>query len=328
VRAARLWERLRCPSCGRELERNGAQMSCGVHVFPVDGDIPRLLPPDLMRVRQTGEAVGLRGRTYRSFGFEWQSFSAQIDAYRENFRWYLEPLPDPPGASALVLDAGCGMGRHTRHFLAAGAEVLALDASPAIDVAARNNPAGEGLFVQADLLHLPVREGAFDLVCCLGVLHHIEDTEAGLAQLVRAVRPGGWVLVYLYHDPAERSAWRGALLSLVGTARRVTTRLPMGVLRTLTWLIAGCLWLGYVGPAKLLVRVRSLSGIVRSVPLGQYVDYPFRVLWNDQFDRFSAPLEKRYRRAAVEALLTRAGLEELRILGGYGWRAAGRRAVT
>ena len=61
------------------------------------------------------------------------------------------------------------------------------------------------------------------------------------------------------------------------------------------------------------------------MPLGQYVEYPFRVLWNDQLDRFSAPIEKRYSRAQVETLMREAGLTGVTLLGGYGWRAVGTR---
>jgi hypothetical protein len=81
----------------------------------------------------------------------------------------------------------------------------------------------------------------------------------------------------------------------------------------------------YIVPARGLSKLPSLASRLRALPLGQYLDYPFTVLWNDQFDRFSAPLEKRYRRLEVEGLLRSAGLEDIRILGGYGWRAAGRR---
>jgi hypothetical protein len=134
--------------------------------------------------------------------------------------------------------------------------------------------------------------------------------------------------VYLYHDPAEQAAWKGALLAVVTAARRVTTRLPMEALRLLTWLLAAGLWVGYIAPIQLLAQAQGLSARLRGLPLGQYIDYPFRVLWNDQFDRFSAPIEKRFRRAEVDALLTGAGLEDVRILGGYGWRAAGRRPAA
>ena len=110
-------------------------------------------------------------------------------------------------------------------------------------------------------------------------------------------------------------------------ARTITTRLPLPLLRILTWVVAAVLYAGYVAPAKAASRISALRPWIARLPLGQYVDYPFRVFWNDQFDRFSAPLEKRYRRAEVEALLAGAGLEDVRILGGYGWRAAGRKPV-
>ena len=41
---------------------------------------------------------------------------------------------------------------------------------------------------------------------------------------------------------------------------------------------------------------------VGSWPLSIYTKYPFNVLYNDQFDRFSAPIEKRYSEAEVRTL--------------------------
>jgi hypothetical protein len=43
------------------------------------------------------------------------------------------------------------------------------------------------------------------------------------------------------------------------------------------------------------------------------------VLYNDQFDRFSAPIEKRYSEAEVAALLESAGLREVRVFSRFGW---------
>lgn len=316
---------VRCPLCGGELRISAEKAFCTTHEFPVEGGVPRLLPPDLMRVRDGHPDAGPRARTYRSFGYEWSAFAHQLAAYEVNFRWYLEPIGGEPLQDRRVLDAGCGMGRHTHHFLARGAEVVALDASNAIDLACANNPSDRALFVQADLLHIPLESGVFDIACCLGVLHHIEDAACAMKELVRVIRPGGWVLVYVYHDPSETSAFRGHLLRLVSAARSLTTRMPLPLLRALTWPLTAMLYAGYVAPGKLLCRVARLRPRVTRLPLGQYVDYPFRVLWNDQFDRFSAPLERRYRRAEVEAFLGHAGLVDVRILGGYGWRAAGRK---
>jgi SAM-dependent methyltransferase len=313
---------LRCPECALPLVPAEARLSCGRHSFPVVDGVPRLLPGDLMRLLDGAEGDDVRARTYRSFGFEWTAFRQQLESYERNFRWYLEPLGAAAIAGWKVLDAGCGMGRHSFHFLRAGARVLALDASPAVEVAAANCAGGDAVFVQADLLRLPVAPASFDLVCCLGVLHHIEDTLGGLRSLVSAARPGGRVLVFLYHEGG--SPLRRALLRLVAAARAVTTRLPLPVLRPLTLLLAAFLWLWWVGPLKLAALAAGRAR-VRDLPLAQYVDYPFRVLWNDQFDRFSAPLEKRYARQEVEALLRSAGLVDVTVLPGYGWRAVGTR---
>jgi SAM-dependent methyltransferase len=315
---------LRCPVCSGPVQISGDLASCGSHRFPVRAHIPRLLPADLMDVFEGSGDGSLRARTYRSFGFEWTSFSRQLEAYADNFRWYVEPLGDVDLAGRRVLDAGCGMGRHTHHLLKAGAEVVALDASPAVEAAAANCASGQALFVQADLLRLPLPPASFDVVICLGVLHHLEDTLGGLRALVAAARPGGRVLIFVYHDGGA-SPLRHALLAAVGAARRITTRLPFSLLRVLTLGLAGMLWLFWVGPLRLMSRRRAWQTGLAGLPLGQYVQYPFRVLWNDQFDRFSAPLEKRYSKAQVEALMASAGLIDLVVLPGYGWRAAGRR---
>ena len=58
--------------------------------------------------------------------------------------------------------------------------------------------------------------------------------------------------------------------------------------------------------------------------LKTYADYPFAVLVNDQFDRFSAPLENRYTRAEVTAMLEQAGLEAVDVMPNSGWVADGR----
>ena len=52
--------------------------------------------------------------------------------------------------------------------------------------------------------------------------------------------------------------------------------------------------------------------------------YPFEVLVNDQFDRFSAPIERRYTRARVETMLEAAGLDDVTVLPNHGWLGEGR----
>jgi SAM-dependent methyltransferase len=56
-------------------------------------------------------------------------------------------------------------------------------------------------YVQANLLHLPLKTGAFNLGYSSGVLHHTPDPRAAFAQVVRSVAPGGRIYIWMYGTP-------------------------------------------------------------------------------------------------------------------------------
>ena len=109
-----------------------------------------------------------------------------------------------------VLDVGCGTG-----FLAAGirrarphVDVLGSDLSAGM--LSRARAAGAEPLVQADATRLPVRDGSLDLVVARGVLHHLPDVTAALAEWRRALRPGGAVV--LLSEPTPRVEQHGAVV--------------------------------------------------------------------------------------------------------------------
>ena len=258
-------------------------------------------------------------RTQASFGYEWNHFGDWRASGNTNFQQYFGDLELVSLANARVLDAGCGMGRHARVLGPHVHSLTALDFSEAIDRAAANLAGQANVScVQADVMAPPLRPNSFDLVYSLGVLHHLQDTSNAVACLVRLVRPGGRFRVYLYWQPG---GWRSKVLALVNTCRRVTTRLPFGMLRALCWLLSGMLWVGVITPYRVLKHL-GVERVAR-LPLFQYTMYPFAILYNDQFDRFSAPLEKRYRPEEVRDILEAAGLTDVRVWPRYGWMAEG-----
>lgn len=89
-----------------------------------------------------------------------------------------------------LLDLGCGTGVVTSAALALGAEVTAVDTSPAmLALVARRHP---GVTVrQATLPDLPFDDAEFDAVAGNFVVNHVPDTRATLAELHRVLRPGG-----------------------------------------------------------------------------------------------------------------------------------------
>jgi SAM-dependent methyltransferase len=158
----------------------------------------------------------------------------------------------------------------------------------------------------------------------IGVLHHLPDPRRALKSLARLVRPGGHIHIYVYWIPSQ--GWHRALLRLVTGARRVTTRMPPPLLRTLSYPIAAALFVVFVLPYRTSRRLSRFERVASGFPLKAYTDYPFRVCVNDQFDRFSAPLERRFTGEEVEEMLLDSGFDEVVVLASNGWIGSGRRA--
>ncbi len=354
----RLLALLACPACAGKLSLGVWQASaeeiadgllrcqCG-EAFPIIGGVPRMLlgslreqlyadyapffaansrrlPPSLRRAKTSHATVV--NKTQRSFGFEWTRFSAMLPEWEENFWDYMTPHGRGFFAEKTILDAGCGMGRHLYYASQYGKDVVGIDFSRAVDVAYRNTrdlPAAH--VVQADLFRLPFHKQTFDFVYCLGVLHHVPSPDDALCGLLRHLKPEGEIRIYVYWDLEGAPRWKRMLLGLVTLARCVTTRLPHRLLASLCYPIAAAAWLSFVAPYRGLSRFRCTKGIADQLPLRQYTRYPFAVLLNDQFDRFSAPLERRYSHAEVASWLKRAELEDISVAANWGWLGHGRK---
>ena len=102
-----------------------------------------------------------------------------------------------------VLDWGAGWGQTSLLLRAHGLDVVAYDVED--KGTAVGLLAGSGVaYVVTPGPELPFPAGAFDAVLNCGVLEHVEDERVALAELVRVLRPGGWL--FTYHLP-NRLAW-------------------------------------------------------------------------------------------------------------------------
>jgi SAM-dependent methyltransferase len=105
-----------------------------------------------------------------------------------------------------VLEAGCGIGTDGTRFAAAGARYTGLDSSPtALHLARRRFALDDlpGSFVRGSVTPLPFPDASFDLVFSHGVIHHVPDTAGAVREFHRVLKPGGTVLVMVYH----RRSW-------------------------------------------------------------------------------------------------------------------------
>ena len=84
-----------------------------------------MLPPSLSAVAE---------RTSAAFGWQWQEFVELYDQYEAQFLDWIHPVEPEFFRDKVVLDAGCGNGRHAFYAATYGSrEVVAMDLSEAVE---------------------------------------------------------------------------------------------------------------------------------------------------------------------------------------------------
>lgn len=247
-----------------------------------------------------------------SFGFQWGTFrSTQLDSRSgktlfadrlwQNTKW------DPADLNGKwVLEAGCGAGPFTEVLLSAGAKVVSVDLSRAVDVNMINNGASPDLFIaQANLYDLPFAPGQFDYVFCYGVVQHTPDPARTWRALYDQARPGGRISIDHYRRFRTPNPW-----SLPKYAwRPLTTRMdPEKLLRIIRTYIPY-----YLPFDTALRRVPYLGGWILGlipVPCFNHYDWDLpddeKVEWAvlDTFDALSAAYDTPRSPAEVTALVS------------------------
>lgn len=148
-----------------------------------------------------------------------------------------------------ILVAGCGTGDAVVTLAAqlygSPARITALDMSTASLAVARGRVEARGLdnvrFVHDSLLNVSAHADApYDHINCIGVLHHLESPEAGLAALEKVLAPSGVMHLMLYARYGRESVYQmQALMRMINgdepniqrkveACRKVLEQLPPG----------------------------------------------------------------------------------------------------
>ena len=111
----------------------------------------------------------------------------------------------PPRAGDAVLDVATGPGTVARQVAArvgSHGRVVGVDISAAMLAVARARPLEPGAapieYVESTATSMPVPDAAFDVAYCQQGLQHMSDPNAALAQIRRALKPGGRLGVALW----------------------------------------------------------------------------------------------------------------------------------
>lgn len=322
---------LACPNCegeirvaktisqeGSEILEGALQCVACAKEFPIVGGVPRFA--DLESVEPEKAA------TASSFGFEWKHFTQEDERYGEQFLGWITPVTPEFFKDKVVLDGGCGKGRHMLLAASWGARaVVGVDLSHAVESAfAATRSAANMHVVQADVCHLPFKR-AFDYAYSIGVLDHIPDPFTGFKSLASKVKPGGHVSVWVYG--AENNGW---IINLVNPVReRFTSRIHPRALLHLSTIPTAAVYT----VSKLLRPLSKLplgGGVVNRLFYSEYLTYISHFGWREQhtivFDHLVAPIAHYIRRGDFEQWWREIGAEET-VIGWHNknsWRGFGK----
>lgn len=116
-------------------------------------------------------------------------------------------LDDEIPVHSRVVEAGCGTGQLSLFLAVSGRPVIGIDLSLAslrlAEAFRRRAGIPSARLVRGNVFRLPIATDSADVVVSNGVLHHTADPAAGLRELVRVARPGGYVIVGLYNRYAR-----------------------------------------------------------------------------------------------------------------------------
>jgi len=187
-----------CERCGCRyeiLDNNAVSMLSEMSISPKKEKIQRFWG-DLCKQWYTDTDAGLSTEILNDYLVDLE----QMFEHRKHLAVIEMPLKEI--GNQQILEIGSGGGAHSALFKKYGASVTAVDITKERVVSTAKKLAlvkeGAGLALQADAENLPFSDDSFDFVYSNGVLHHSENTEKCLKEVLRVLKPKGKAILMLY----------------------------------------------------------------------------------------------------------------------------------
>ncbi|MBI4447232.1 MAG: methyltransferase domain-containing protein [Acidobacteria bacterium] len=197
---------LQCPQCGSGLTPSESSLCCQrcAHDFSIRDGIPLLFcsPQGSTRIDQVTEIVKSFYEEHPFPDYEGiESLSTLIERARQGV--FARLLDEQIPFGSRVLDCGCGTGQLSNFLAIAHRTVfgtdICLNSLALANQFKRENRLERVHFLQMNLFAPVFPTATFDCIICNGVLHHTADSARGLASLASLLKPGGYLIVGLYH---------------------------------------------------------------------------------------------------------------------------------
>jgi ubiquinone/menaquinone biosynthesis C-methylase UbiE len=249
------------------------------------------------------------------FGNEWKSFTQKNlsqDDLELGIKSYFRIFPfDKINKESIGADFGCGTGRWVSALAPHVKKIYCIDPSAAVEVAKENlSQTFQNLsFERADISENSIPENSLDFGYCLGVLHHIPNTQIALNDCIKKLKSNSPFLLYIYYKFDNQPFWYFYLWKLSDLFRQIICKLPYRLKLFLTFFIALLIYL----PIARLGNIIEFLGLpVKSWPLSDYRKKTFYTMRTDSLDRFGTKLEHRYTRDEIKKMMQLSGLEKIK----------------
>lgn len=220
-----------------------------------------------------------------------------------------------PPLSGRVLDAGCGEGIDLASVALTGARRavgVEISTGGVEATSARISALPNATLIRGNVLALPFATAAFDGAYSYGVVHHTVDPEGAVREIARVLKPGAPLLLYVYEDFSTRSlGWR-VTLGLVNAVRQRISALSPRAIRRVCAMLAPLVYLTCTLPSRYFEFAKRFPYPAAQNPT-------MKSLIPDLYDRFAAPIEKRYSEAGARGLAEQAGCRVMASAFLRGW---------
>ncbi|WLQ15181.1 class I SAM-dependent methyltransferase [Hahella aquimaris] len=254
-------------------------------------------------------------KVVEDFGNEWGAYPQDEVAQcslEKAFNQYFDIFPfNLLDKNAAGFDMGCGSGRWASFVAPRVGSLTCIDPSEkALGVARKKLSRYSNVSYEcAPVDGVSIEPGSQDFGYCLGVLHHIPDTESGIKSCSELLKSGAPFLLYLYYNFENRGVAFKLLWRVSDVIRKFISSLPFAAKKPLSTCIAALVYFPF---ARAALCFEKLGFEVERMPLSDYRGKEFYYMKTDALDRFGTRLEKRFSREDITKMLERNGFRDVK----------------
>jgi len=225
-------------------------------------------------------------KTADAFANSWNNLPSGSIYTKDQFEDWMNPLTMKDIKGNKILELGCGNASLMMHLATWGPEFIeGVDLGDSVRSAQKNMESlnfKNWRIIKDDIT--TYRNGGFDLVYCIGVLHHLKQPKSGLDSVIANVKPRGRFHCWVYAREGNN-----IIVNLIDPIRKIASRLPWWLTK---YFLATPLSFLYFLYAKFLYKFSHIK-ILHNFPLYLYSQWiakrEFNFFQHVVFDQLITP---------------------------------------